>query len=127
MEPEPAIPAGGIRALRTPAEVAAAVAESYAHPIVIYKHSVTCGRSQMALEEIQELLAARRNVTVFQVTVQSAAAASAEVASSLQVRHESPQAIVVSAGAVRWHGSHWRVNRDHLGQALDAAGGGARP
>jgi len=43
---------------------------------------------------------------------------SREIASDLQVRHESPQVILVKAGVAQWHASHYDVTREELEEQL---------
>jgi bacillithiol system protein YtxJ len=40
--------------------------------------------------------------------------ASDKIASELDVRHESPQAILVDQGEVVWHGSHGSIDADAI-------------
>ena len=102
----------------TLADLDAAVQRSHERPIVIFKHSATCGTSAMALEEIRDFVADRPAVDVFVASVQSAARVTAEIASRFRIRHESPQPLLVDRGVVAWHASHFRVSRDRLVAAL---------
>lgn len=85
---------------------------------MIFKHSVSCGTSLMAQEEIEAFAADTPVVDVFVVSVQSARSVSNEIAARFGVRHESPQALIIKDGAVRWHGSHFRVRQDRIAAAL---------
>ena len=101
----------------------AAVAASQAAPILIFKHSATCGISAAALEEIEEvdeLRSLESPVEAFVVSVQFGAAVSAEIARRFGLRHESPQALIVHKGVVTWHASHFHVTRDEIRSALAA-------
>ncbi len=96
-------------------------------PVLIYKHSLTCGTSGMALEEVRELLAgppigARAGI----VLVQPARAVSNEIARRFGVRHESPQALLVDGNRVVWHASHFRVTAGDVRDAVAKATTGAR-
>jgi bacillithiol system protein YtxJ len=95
-----------------------AVTRSHEHSIVIFKHSTTCGRSAMALQEVEDLVARDPSADVSMVSVQSASRVSNEIARRFGVRHESPQALIIDRGVVRWHGSHFRVNRPEIAAAL---------
>ncbi|HEY8416227.1 MAG TPA: monothiol bacilliredoxin BrxC family protein [Thermaerobacter sp.] len=44
------------------------------------------------------------------------------MARRLGVRHQSPQALLVQRGAVRWHASHWDITEQSLAAALGRAG-----
>ena len=52
---------------------------------------------------------------------------STAIADRFRIRHESPQVLVVSDGAVRWHGSHYHVNPREVQAALDQLGAPAVP
>jgi bacillithiol system protein YtxJ len=84
---------------------------------VLYKHSPLCGLSLMAAREIDRFVAARPGVPVYQVDVVRDRALSAEAARRLEIRHESPQALVLRDGAVTWHGSHRAVTAEALERA----------
>jgi len=112
-----------MRTLESLADLDEAVRRSHAHPIVIFKHSVTCGRSAMAFEEVEDLIALEPAVDVFLVSVQFGAMISKEISRRFGLRHESPQALVVSQGAVAWHASHLRVTREEIVSALAAVTG----
>ena len=97
-----------------------AVRRSHAQPIVIFKHSATCGTSAMAFEEIKDLIGLEPATEIFVVSVQKGAAVSTEIARRFGLRHESPQALVVHEGRVTWHASHFHVTREELASALAA-------
>ena len=119
--------------LATVAELDAALAGSASRPILIFKHSATCGSSALALEEIDEIVdlidAEALPVDLFVVGVQAARTVSNEIETRLRVRHESPQVLLVSNGQVIWRASHFRVTatamtaalRQHVSSALAPA------
>jgi bacillithiol system protein YtxJ len=93
--------------------------EPSTRPVLIYKHSLTCGTSAMALEEVRDLLAGPPiDASVGLVLVQSARAVSDAVAARFGVRHESPQILLVQDGRVVWHASHYRVTSEAITAAL---------
>lgn len=90
--------------------LAAALAQSRLRPALIFKHSLTCGTSAMAMEEIQELLAGPSfDADVHLVEIQRAREVSRAIEDQLGVRHESPQVLLIVDGRVVWHTSHFRV------------------
>lgn len=89
---------------------------------VIYKHSPACGASRGAAMEIQRFMEARPDVAVYRVDVLGDRPLSNEVARRLEVRHESPQVIVVRAGAAIWDTSHGGVRAASLVRQLDDRG-----
>ena len=95
-----------------------AIRHSHEQPVVIFKHSATCGVSAAAFEEIEDLKALDTGVAVFVVSVQSDRLVSNEIAKRFGLRHESPQVLVVRDGRLVWHASHFRVTRDQIVSAL---------
>lgn len=97
----------------------AALATSAMRPAVIFKHSLACGTSAMAMEEIQDLLdGSAFDADVYLVRVQLAREVSGAVEARLGVRHESPQVLVIVDGRVVWHASHFRVSAAALRAAV---------
>lgn len=100
-------------------ELEAAIAESRERPVLLFKHSRTCGVSCEALDEIRahaEGGAARAAYKM--ITVQSHRRVSDEASARLGIRHETPQAILLRGGRVVWNASHFRITRERLDAAL---------
>lgn len=97
----------------------AAIAQSAQRPAVIFKHSLTCGTSAMAMEEIQALTSrADVDADISIVRIQEAREVSRAIEQQLGVRHESPQVLLVVDGRVVWHASHFRVTASGVRAAL---------
>lgn len=97
----------------------AAIAESLERPVLLFKHSRTCGISYEALDELHlHLERSGANATYKMITVQSHRRVSDEVAERLGVRHETPQAILLRGGRPVWKASHFRITADELSRAL---------
>jgi bacillithiol system protein YtxJ len=97
----------------------AAIEESHERPVLLFKHSRTCGISCEALDELHAHLEQGTPTAVYRViTVQSHRHVSDEAASRLGVRHETPQAILVRDGRPVWKASHFRITADALSTAL---------
>ena len=86
---------------------------------LIYKHSHRCsvcfvskGNLEQASEDILE------HADMHFLNVVKSREASDYVASELDVRHESPQVILVDDGAVAWHASHGDIKADTILQQL---------
>ena len=92
-------------------------------PLVLLKHSTRCPVSSRAYTEFRRFAAdlpdGKADLAI--VLVVEDRAVSNEVAVRLGVRHESPQAFVVSKGKVVWHDSHDGVEADRLLEAVQAA------
>jgi bacillithiol system protein YtxJ len=109
-----------LRTLSTTAELDLALEQSSVRPVVIFKHSPTCGISAQAFESISEWPAAEApDADFFVVSVRASRALSTELAQRFAIRHESPQALVIENGKVVWHGSHFRATAESIGSALD--------
>ena len=106
--------------IRQSSEVTAAWESRFAtHPVaVLYKHSPTCGLSDIAWDEVQAFSAASPDVPIYVVDVFALRPLSNAVEQALGIRHESPQAIVFREGSPAWHGSHRRVTRQALADAV---------
>lgn len=101
------------------AELEAAIAESCDRPVLLFKHSRTCGISHSALDELYTHVARNPSGTVYRlITVQSHRWISDEAAARLGVRHETPQAILLRDGRPVWKASHFSITADRLDQAL---------
>jgi bacillithiol system protein YtxJ len=88
-------------------------------PALIFKHSLSCGTSAMAMEEMTDLVAAGPLDAEFAlVRVQAARAVSDAIATRLKVRHESPQVLLVRDGQVVWSATHWNVTARSVQAAL---------
>ena len=110
--------------LETVADLDAALADP--SPLMIFKHSTACPVSAHALGEFEAWLAAKGPAPrTALVRVIEERPVSNEIAARLQVRHQSPQAILVAAGSSLWDASHDRVNVDSLTAAAAEAGADA--
>lgn len=85
---------------------------------VIYKHSVTCGISGMVLKMFSDAYEMNIECDLYFLTIQSHRDISNTVAHQFQVRHESPQLLIIKNGKVTFHTSHGAIAevnlKDHL-------------
>ena len=109
----------GLTELSTVADLDAALAASHVQPILIYKHSLTCGTSGLAYEEVLDLVGGSLLPgSAFLVRIQAAREVSQLIEERLRVRHESPQVLLVAGGRVVWHASHFRVTARAIAAAM---------
>ena len=98
------------------------LAESESRPVLLFKHSHTCGVSLEALDELVSHLNDREpkgSLSEYaMVTVQTHRAVSNAIAQKLGVRHETPQALLVRNGRVVWSASHFRVTAAAVDDAI---------
>jgi bacillithiol system protein YtxJ len=99
------------------------LAQTSDRPLLLFKHSLTCGTSAEALDELldhihQDKLDANYAI----VTVQSHRELSNAVAARLGIRHETPQALLIRDGRVIWSASHFRVTAAAVQSAIQSYG-----
>jgi len=95
------------------------LAQTAERPLLLFKHSLTCGTSAEALDELidhlnEDKLDARYAI----VTVQSHRELSNAVSARLGIRHETPQALLIRDGRVIWSASHFRVTAAAVQSAI---------
>lgn len=100
-------------------ELEAAIEESRTRPVLLFKHSRSCGISCEALDELHAHVERAPHAAVYKmITVQSHRQVSDHAAKRLGVRHETPQAILLRDGRPVWNASHFRITADALGKVL---------
>ena len=109
--------------LRETAELDAAIEESRHRPVLLFKHSRSCGVSCEALDELHAHVERAGGAATYKVvTVQSHRTVSDHVVTRLGIRHETPQAILLRDGRPVWSASHFRITADALGRQIGQAG-----
>jgi bacillithiol system protein YtxJ len=92
--------------------------QSEKKPVVFFKHSTQCGRSAAAHDEVERFALRHPEVPCGMVLVIEDQELSDSMEERFGIRHESPQAIVVSRGKAVWHASHLRVTAKALEDAI---------
>jgi bacillithiol system protein YtxJ len=93
-------------------------------PLLLFKHSYTCGISAEALDElISHLSRKKQDANYAIVTVQTHRTISNAISKRLGVRHETPQALLIREGQVVWSASHFRVTATAVEAAIKAEAG----
>ena len=93
------------------------------HPAhIIFKHSPYCGRSVAAEEQVQRYRARPDALPVTVVHVFDQRRLSDAIEAVTGIEHESPQALLVREGTVRWHASHRAVTEEALAAATRTLG-----
>jgi bacillithiol system protein YtxJ len=103
--------------LSSEADWADAQAASEERPVLVFKHSSACPVSAKADGELKSL-AEDGSLPVYKLVVQESRALSDEIAESLGVRHETPQAIVLDDGAPVFDASHFDVTAEAVREAV---------
>jgi bacillithiol system protein YtxJ len=81
---------------------------------VLYKHSPRCGISHRSLREVERFAEQVPDVPVYMVDVVSNRDLSDAIAERFEIRHQSPQAIVLENGQPTWHASHFQISARRL-------------
>jgi len=97
----------------------AALSGSNGRPLLLLKHSLTCGTSAYAHAEVEGFLSEPGlPADACVVHVQTGRAISDAIAERFGLRHESPQLLLITHGQVVWHASHRRITRREIAAAL---------
>ena len=97
-----------------------AIAASEERLVLLFKHSVTCGTSAQAYDELVDHLRTGQHTTQYVLlTVQTHRALSDAVATHFNVRHETPQTLLIHKGQVVWDASHFSVTAETIKAAID--------
>ena len=99
-----------------------AVAWSADRPVFIYKHSSTCPVSTRAANHFNDFIKTDKfspTPLFTQVLVIENREISNEIESRLDVRHESPQLLLLKNRKVVWHASHFDITEENIKSALE--------
>lgn len=77
-------------------------------PVFIFKHSSRCGISSVVLNRFEKQISQRQD-HFFMVHIQAHRDLSNWLAEQLQIRHESPQLLVIKNEKVMAHDSHYAL------------------
>lgn len=86
-------------------------------PVIIFKHSSSCPVSAQAETEMTEL-ADEVDIPIYKVVVQNHRAVSDVIETDLDVRHETPQTILLDERSPAFNTSHFNVTADTLREEL---------
>jgi bacillithiol system protein YtxJ len=94
---------------------------SQERPVVILKHSTTCPVSANALEEFEQYLSKNpsEDVDYLLVKVIESRPVSNQIAEDVQVKHASPQIILVKNKENAWNTSHYAITVAHMTAVLN--------
>ena len=104
-----------IQAVTTAAELDELFSESFARPILLFKHSNTCGISLDVFERVSGLIGDIRLVVV-----QDDRDISNAIAERLGIRHASPQAFVLWQGKPVYHATHYGIDPAAIAEKLSS-------
>ncbi len=103
-------------------ELDEAVGSSSDRPVFIYKHSTVCPVSARAADHYHDFAdedSSSPPPLFTLILVIENRDLSNEVESRLEVRHESPQLLLLRDGKVAWHASHFSITGEAIRLALE--------
>ena len=101
----------------TPEALEAVHQASYEAPVILFKHSRTCGISSAARRRMVAL-APSSPAPIHEVVVQAERAISNQISENYAVHHQSPQLIVLHQGAAVYDTSHSQITEDNVRSAF---------
>ena len=96
-------------------EIKKIISISYEIPVVIYKHSSRCGLSFMTERDLQEgWESLKPRVRFYFLDLIRYKDVSASVAQTFDIRHQSPQVLIIKNGQCTYEASHHAIRVDTL-------------
>ncbi len=96
--------------LESEEQLQAAIEESHDRPVVLFKHSTRCSISFMALDRMNgESALNEKDAGLYYLDLLKFRNLSNKIEELFEVRHESPQMIVLRNGVVVHHSSHGAI------------------
>lgn len=102
-------------------EVDKIIQDSQDKPVLIFKHSTTCGISHGAKSRLDSKWDLDESITPFYLDLLTYRSVSNYIAEKLGVNHQSPQVILIKNGEVIYHTSHHDIESIKIGNALTEA------
>ncbi|MBK6731643.1 MAG: bacillithiol system redox-active protein YtxJ [Bacteroidetes bacterium] len=90
------------------------IRESFDKPLIIFKHSRSCGISSMALRRFEKDIHPTNEINLTMVNVRADRKVSNYIAEQHQITHESPQLLLIKNGKVVYHASHSHINANEV-------------
>jgi len=92
---------------------------SNAVPVLIFKHSTTCGISRMALRGFEKNYNYdKKKIEPYFLDLKQHRDISQAIAEKFNVRHESPQVLLIKNGTAIYHTSHSDIDASVLKQKI---------
>ncbi len=92
---------------------------------LVFKHSTRCSVSRRAYSVVEQFTEEHPEIPLFLVSVIESRPVSNYLAEQLKVRHQSPQVLLVCDGEAVWHGEHYAISGQTIGEAVAKANGPA--
>jgi len=96
------------------------IEESKKRPVLIFKHSTRCGISRFVLKTFKkEYDIPTNNLQLYFLDLLKNRDLSNMIAERFNVRHKSPQILIIKNGEVVYHESHNQINVDAIKDVLN--------
>lgn len=98
------------------------VEESKTQPVVIFKHSTSCSISSMAKSRLERQWSDNKldSLKPYYLDLLAYRPVSNEIADFFQVRHESPQLLLIQDGVCTYNGSHMGIQLGEVKKRVTA-------
>jgi bacillithiol system protein YtxJ len=108
--------------LNQPEQIEALAEESKTQPVVIFKHSTSCSISATAKSRLERQWEDNGLATIkpYYLDLLAYRSISNEIAEFFQVRHESPQLLLIQDGVCTYNGSHMGINLGEVKKRVSA-------
>ena len=93
------------------------IEESARYPVLLYKHSSTCGKSVQAQKEVESYLA-EFSEDAYRLVVQDERPLSNEIVEKLNIKHETPQLIILSESKSLFVLNHDNITKSSIEKLL---------
>ncbi|MBP6183532.1 MAG: bacillithiol system redox-active protein YtxJ [Saprospiraceae bacterium] len=103
--------------LTTTAQYDSFLADSFLNPLLLFKHSYRCNLSSLVLDRLDFPLLQSVN-QYWIIDVNQHRALSDLVSQSLNIRHESPQALIVYKGECIWDEDHLDILPSDIAEVM---------
>jgi bacillithiol system protein YtxJ len=105
--------------IRTIPEFNAILEESFKIPVVLCKFSPICPVSSEAENQFYEYLKTNpQGISFYKIDVVYCRDTSRSLAKAIDVKHESPQALLFKEGKCTWHDSHYHLTKEKFLEKL---------
>ena len=96
--------------------------KSKERPVYLFKLSTTCPVSAKAFTEFESFLkSTKEDIEPFFVKVRETRDISDKIAEETEIRHHSPQVLLIKDKEVLWNASHTKITEESLEAAIQEA------
>lgn len=108
-----------LKELRTEEDLGQVWEKSTEKPVYLFKLSTTCPISANAFAEFESFLGStEEDIEPYFVKVRETREISNKIAEETEIRHESPQILLIKDKEVLWNASHTNITEQSLEKAL---------